>query len=502
MSAWTLLALSIGTLSLPFWLPRAVVSLRVRIFALVNGPEGIPVPGKSVDIERFRETYAHPAAHGRSRGAALSDLFWYWLSPGAELHQEHLEPGERYQEVAATTRRILALPRRAAEELTRAAAARVLSERITPGVTQVRLRDLMMLIWAEVYHEIVFGETCPRHARQLIVDNANDVVSALKCCSLRHLKVRERLTDYLALRVAAGEVPQALPACFDPRQQALYLQGVFFNTAIVQASEAMTHLLLLIARHPHVQARLALEENAHAAAGEHAYLYRVMTEALRLYPLFGIAHRITRGELTIDGQATIPSGVVLCFNYAAFHQHGFDEPTQFDPERWSELSPRNANYIPFGVAQNRPCPAQAISLITMRVVLREVLQRFELHSSASHTRSIPHRGPCLLVTRSAPRARWRVPLALAWMRLVGLWENVGLSLVQLVLGTLMLLHARRLRLCQRYFEAEDARGSRSAGRLQVTGQRQDGHERCPYQTPPAEDPEAALGQPRDHPLHR
>ena len=455
MNGWALFTLALGTLSLPFWLPRAVVALRLRIFALVNGPEGIPVPGKSVEITRFRETYAHPAAHGRSRGAALSDLFWYWLSPGAELHQEHLEPGERYQEVAATTRRILGLPRRTAEELTRRAAARVLSEQITSDSKQVRLRDLMMLIWAEVYHEIVFGETCPRQARQLIVDNANDVVSALKCCSLRHMRKRERLTDYLVLRVAAGEVPQVLPACFDAREQALYLQGVFFNTAIVQASEAMTHLLLLIAHHPKVQARLALEERAVAGGGEHAYLDKVMTEALRLYPLFGIAHRITRGELTIDGQATIPSGAVLCFNYAAFHQHGFEEPTQFDPERWTELGTRNANYIPFGVAQNRPCPAQAISLITMRVVLRELLQRFELHSSASHTRSIPHRGPCLLVARGVPRARWPTTLGLGWMRLVDLWENVGLSLVQLVFGTVMLLHARRLRLCQRYFEAED-----------------------------------------------
>ncbi|HWO09914.1 MAG TPA: hypothetical protein VNN80_10560, partial [Polyangiaceae bacterium] len=83
MNAWTLFTLSLATLSLPFWLPHAVVALRLRVFALVNGPEGIPVPGKSVDITRFRETYAHPAAQGRSRGAALSDLFWYWLSPGA-----------------------------------------------------------------------------------------------------------------------------------------------------------------------------------------------------------------------------------------------------------------------------------------------------------------------------------------------------------------------------------------------------------------------------------
>ena len=34
------------------------------------------------------------------------------------------------------------------------------------------------------------------------------------------------------------------------------------------------------------------------------------------------------------------------------------------------------------------------------------------------------------------------------------WEEVGRSVLQLVLGTYMVLDAKRLRLCQRYFEAE------------------------------------------------
>ena len=500
MSSWMLLTLSIATLSLPFWLPRAVVALRVRIFALVNGPEGIAVPGKTVDIAHFRETYAQPAAHGRSRGATLSDLFWYWLSPGAELHQEHLEPGDRYQEVAGATRRILAVPRRAAEELTRRVTARVLDERLVSKLERLRLRDLMMLIWAEVYYEIVFGERCPRHARDLIVANASDVVTALKCCGLRHMKRRECLTDYLVARVNAGDVPHALPASLEPRQQALYLQGVFFNTAIVQSSEAMTHLLLLVAQHPDVQARLSAE------MCEYAYLDRVMTEALRLYPLFGVAHRITRDEFVVDGQA-IATGSVLCFDYAAFHQHEFDDPKRFDPERWIELSTRDTNYIPFGVAQNRPCPAQALSLITMRIVVREVLLRCELFTSASHTRSIPNRGPCVLVVRSqgaAARtvqdAAWYRSVLLGWMRAVDLWENVGLSLVQLVLGTIMVLHARRLGLCRRYFETEDT--SEASGATRPSGQHRDRNAcRSPHATS-AEAPETAIPQPRDHPLHR
>ena len=58
--------------SLPFWLPGLVVALRVRIFALVNGDEGIPVPGKLVGTEEFKRLYADPAANGRSRGAGWS----------------------------------------------------------------------------------------------------------------------------------------------------------------------------------------------------------------------------------------------------------------------------------------------------------------------------------------------------------------------------------------------------------------------------------------------
>ena len=81
-TAWTWCAVAVIALavaaSLPYWLPDVVVALRVRIFALVNGDEGIGVPGRLVGVEDFKQLYANPAANGRSRGAALSDLFWYW----------------------------------------------------------------------------------------------------------------------------------------------------------------------------------------------------------------------------------------------------------------------------------------------------------------------------------------------------------------------------------------------------------------------------------------
>lgn len=432
--------------SVPYWLPRIILAFRMRIFTRINGPEGIAVPGELVSAAHLKQLYGHRAADGRSKGAALSDLFWYWLSPGPQVHQEHLEPGARYEDVARTTRRFLAVPKRRAEELASRCAARMLGGMRIRNARLVRLRDPMMQVWAEFYYELVFGEPCPAAARDLIVANANDVVTALKCCGLRHMAKRRRLTEFLIVKVRAGHAVHPLPAPLSTEEQALYLQGVFFNTAIVQMSEAMAHLLMVLAQHADIQQKLF------ADLEDDRYLDCVIAETLRQYPLFGIAHRITSDDITVDDRTVIAKGSVLCFNYPEYHRSGFEDPDRFDPERWERLSGREATYIPFGVTANRPCPAQAVALVTMRAAGREVLRHVVCYSSASHTRSMPNRGPCLLVSRDRGCNPLRRRALLLFMAVRDRWETVWLSVVQLVLGTYMVWHARRLRLCQRYFE--------------------------------------------------
>jgi cytochrome P450 len=465
------------TVSLPYWLPKAVVALRVRIFALVNGDEGIAVPGDRDGVEDFKRLYADPAADGRSRGAALSDLFWYWLAPGPHVHQEHLEPGPRYDDVARTTRSTLARLRRdewvelvtrcADRELDRLAAV----ER-SGRARQVRLRDAMMPLWAAVYYEVVFGEPCPDEARDLIAANADDVVSALKCTRLRHMRRRERLTDYLRTRLASGAALPRLPETLDPAEQVYYLQGTYFTTAVVQMSEATAHLLFALAARPDLQRRLREEPE------DTGLLDRVIDETLRVYPLFGVAHRITSADIAV-GETAIPAGSVLLFNYPAFHHCGTPDAAVFDPDRWLRDRPEHLNHIPFGISANRPCPARAVAPLTMRVAARRVLRRYALATAAGHTRSLPNRGPCLLMPlgvgpdtgletspdlglktglETGPETPRPPALRLARQRLRDRWEDVWRSLVQLVLGTYMVWDARRLRLCATHFAAQE--GSR------------------------------------------
>ncbi|MBT0773870.1 cytochrome P450 [Kineosporia sp. J2-2] len=439
-----------ATASSPWWLPPAVIRLREGIFTLINGEEGIPVPGPGIGAEHFERLYSDPAADGRSLGAGLSDLFWYWLAPGPQMHQEHLEPGPRYRTVARTTRQALAVPLKDAERLAADRAAAVLDELPLDDVSPVRIRDLMMPIWAEAYYELVFGEPCPPRARDLIVGNADDVITALKGTSLRHMDRRDALTDYLVERLEAGESLVTLPDDeFSTLETAWYLQGAFFNTAVVQMSEAMAHLLMAVAQHPDVQDQLA----AHLDDDE--LLDRVIDEALRVNPLFGIAHRITTAPIELPGR-TLPTGSVLLFNYLAFHRTGPAPDDEFRPDRWLSLKRKDASFIPFGVTANRACPARGMAPVMMRAAAREVLRRYTLRSSASHTRSMPNRGPCLLVRRDRPRPDLRVPLAR--MRARDRVDDVTTSVTQLVLGSYMVWDARRKRLCATYFDEHPEHG--------------------------------------------
>ncbi|WP_217169526.1 cytochrome P450 [Streptomyces sp. AC512_CC834] len=438
-----------------WWLPRGVVALRVRIFEKVNGDRVVTLPNATHGPDVFERVYAHPAADGRSEGAGLSDLFWYWLAPGPEVHQEHLEPGERYEDVAATTRRIVAGGSAGLTEAAGRAVADVLDAMPDDRISLVRLRDLVMPAWAAFCYELVFGEPCPPRARELITAHANDVITALKCTGLRHPRRRAALTAYLRDRVAAGDVAHRLPASLSPSEQVHYLQGTFFNTAVVQLSEATAHVLLALAHHPRVQERLAADPE------DDRYLTQVLDETMRLYPLFGIAHRITTGEIPLGDTTVLPAGSVVCFSYPDYHATGYEQPDEFDPDRWSRLAAKDAHHIPYGVAANRPCPAWRLSPLVLRAAVREVLGRFRLDSTASHTRSIPHRAPCLLIPRGLPPEPPRLSALRRFVRARDGVEDVTRGVRQLVLGTVMVLHARRQRPAARHF------GERRAGHCPV-----------------------------------
>ena len=133
----------------------------------------------------------------------------------------------------------------------------------------------------------------------------------------------------------------------------------------------------LLLRHPAPMQRLrdSLEE------GEDEYLRATITESLRLRPVVPLAGRRLAKDLVADG-LTLPAGtdVTPAIWLAHTRADAYPEPFAFRPERFLEEGPETYAWIPFGGSVRR-CIGGAFAEFEMRIVLREVLTRCELHKS-------------------------------------------------------------------------------------------------------------------------
>ncbi|MER8046568.1 cytochrome P450 [Streptomyces sp. NPDC094032] len=435
--------LGIATAGRRLWKRSATV--RGRGFERMSEEPLVVIPGEGTTADDFTALYRHPATRRRRKGASLSNLHFYWLSPSAAIHQENLEDGPAYERVAATTRRILAVPPAEARHLAGRLAAEALERPVADRPTVLRVRDLMTPVWADFFYELVFHEPCPTATRALIVANSDNLLGTIKHITPLDLRVRDRLISALTHRLATGPAVPALPESLTLRQQALYLQGVVFGTGVAQMSEAVAHLCMNLATRPPLQHAIARDADS-------GLLHAAIQESLRLFPLFGIAHRVTTADIE-TARLRIPAGSVLCFDYTAYHREGQDRPDEFLPERWQHPSAAPTHHAPFGVTGNRPCPARGLAPGLIDAATREILQRYTLHTAARHTRPLHNRGPCLFTPKQAASSphRIRARLLLARIHLGDHLEEVYYRAAQLIVGTRTTRRARRAGLCDRAF---------------------------------------------------
>jgi cytochrome P450 len=133
----------------------------------------------------------------------------------------------------------------------------------------------------------------------------------------------------------------------------------------------------LLLRHPAALTRL----RDSLAAGEEDYLRATISEALRLRPVIPLAGRRLSKELVADG-LTLPEGTDVTPAIWLTHTRPdvYPEPFAFKPERFLEDGPDTYSWIPFGGSVRR-CIGATFAEFEMRVVLREVLTRCELHKA-------------------------------------------------------------------------------------------------------------------------
>jgi cytochrome P450 len=118
------------------------------------------------------------------------------------------------------------------------------------------------------------------------------------------------------------------------------------------------------------------------AAGEEDYLRATISESLRLRPVLPLAGRRLATELSVDG-LTLPAGTDVSPAIWLTHTRAdlYPEPFAFRPERFLEQSPDTYGWIPYGGGIRR-CLGATFAEFEMRIVLREVLTRCDLHKAS------------------------------------------------------------------------------------------------------------------------
>ena len=436
---------------LPRWLPHRVATLRNRLFTSVNGVEGLMLPNQAIGPEEALRIYKHPNASGRAKGADLSDLFWYWMSPGAHLHQENMEAGPRYDLAKRTTRKLLAVKPTQLFALAERHFSRYTATKVPPrGWDEARLTAWFFPVFAGFYHELLFGrEGSPEDLRVLTAHAAN-FLSALKCNERRDMPTRTAATAIIHRLIAntPEERFEPLSAACSNDEVALYLQGNFFSTGVVQMSEAMAHILLALAKNHEWQERYREEPT------REAFVQSLIKEAFRLYPLFGISHRILQADIPLSAGGALSAGTVICLDHHAYNLAAYQDGQRFDPMRWYDKELAKLA-IPFGVKENRSCPAEGFVVNLTSFLVPWLLDRYRFVSSVQHDRSLATFGPCFIIGKdhAVPQLRARLWL----MRQCDAWRRVSLSLTQLWAGTAMVLEARGMALCKGYFQWAEAK---------------------------------------------
>jgi cytochrome P450 len=117
-----------------------------------------------------------------------------------------------------------------------------------------------------------------------------------------------------------------------------------------------------------------------ADEGDETFLEACLKEAMRLHPIIDFVARSLQSDQVVAGRR-LPRGTTVTPSIMLSHsrESSFADAHAFRPDRFLDGEVTAGTWIPFGGGVRR-CIGAAFSLMEGTVVLREVLQRFEVHT--------------------------------------------------------------------------------------------------------------------------
>jgi hypothetical protein len=423
----------VGTVTnyMAHFIRKRVAAQRLRIFS--SGVETLVLPNAEIQGKKVEWLLAHESTRSKSgtRARALIEYFHYPVN----CHQENLEDSPLHLTLANATDRILSVP---SKQLNDIAAHHLshLADLIPASKTHVvlRLRETLLPVIARIFHSIIFNAECTDEVASTPADNTRNVLRTIKGLSLPDLALRQTALACVETElerqggcehVFAGDNESACELSIGTR--AKHILGVFFNTGIIQVSEFASHALVAVAQHPDVEHTLLNR------SGDNSYIERVLTETLRMFPLFGVTNRVSTEDIAMGDGLEIKKGVQLLFNFEQHQRVGYKAADTFNPDRWKQTKTSETNYMPFG-AGHRRCPAERVSRALTKAILLAVLRDYTIRAPILHDRPLEGGGLCCAFRRGegTPEVRFREAL-LAYVRTRDRAEHLINGLTRLVI---------------------------------------------------------------------
>jgi cytochrome P450 len=159
-----------------------------------------------------------------------------------------------------------------------------------------------------------------------------------------------------------------------------------FTAGHETTANLLTWTLYLLARHPDVLAKLRqeldtlLQGNIPTAEDLQQLVYTkaVLNESMRFRPPVGIMMRRISKDTELDGYL-LKQGRLVIFSIYNIHHHPdfWQQPEQFDPERFLSSENRRFSFMPFGTGE-RICIGNHFALLESQLLLSMIVQHFDL----------------------------------------------------------------------------------------------------------------------------
>jgi cytochrome P450 len=137
----------------------------------------------------------------------------------------------------------------------------------------------------------------------------------------------------------------------------------------------LTWTFYLLAQNREIDERLG----AAVAAGDDAYVGRVIREGLRLYPPAWLVGRESQQRVTLVDGTIVPPKTTVLFAPLLLHRRAefFADPQRFDPDRWLNWEPPPFAFFPFGGGARR-CIGDEFALREAEIVVAAIARRYSL----------------------------------------------------------------------------------------------------------------------------